>query len=108
MGNLQHLSRTLWVFPYVGARSYLVDARMNVTCLAAVCWRVDDKGICPALVVPQVPSDKLVRESPSGVAAAPLASKLLLRNLRVLNLGCQGKGGKPENVAGLRGQAHRQ
>ncbi|KFP10496.1 C2 domain-containing protein 2-like, partial [Egretta garzetta] len=50
-----------------------------------------------------VPSDKLVRESPSGVAAAPLASKLLLRNLRVLNLGCQGKGGVGEIrcVAGL-------
>ncbi|NWW88456.1 C2C2L protein, partial [Rhynochetos jubatus] len=43
-----------------------------------------------------VPSDKLSRESPSGVAAAPLASKLLLRNLRVLNLGCQGKGGAGE------------
>ncbi|NWI05288.1 C2C2L protein, partial [Tichodroma muraria] len=40
-----------------------------------------------------VPSNKLTRESPSGVAAAPLGSKLLLRNLRVLNLGCQGKGG---------------
>ncbi|NWI55126.1 C2C2L protein, partial [Calyptomena viridis] len=39
-----------------------------------------------------VPSNKLTRESPSGVAAAPLGSKLLLRNLRVLNLGCQGKG----------------
>ncbi|NXU18646.1 C2C2L protein, partial [Pardalotus punctatus] len=44
-----------------------------------------------------VPSSKLTRESPSGVAAAaPLASKLLLRNLRVLNLGCQGKGGVGE------------
>ncbi|NWR49344.1 C2C2L protein, partial [Regulus satrapa] len=40
-----------------------------------------------------VPSNKLARESLSGVAAAPLGSKLLLRNLRVLNLGCQGKGG---------------
>ncbi|XP_048184893.1 phospholipid transfer protein C2CD2L isoform X2 [Corvus hawaiiensis] len=43
-----------------------------------------------------VPSNKLTRESPSGVAAAPLGSKLLLRNLRVLNLGCQGKGGVGE------------
>ncbi|NXN89782.1 C2C2L protein, partial [Bombycilla garrulus] len=43
-----------------------------------------------------VPSNKLTRESPSGVAAAPLVSKLLLRNLRVLNLGCQGKGGVGE------------
>ncbi|XP_038017169.1 phospholipid transfer protein C2CD2L isoform X3 [Motacilla alba alba] len=40
-----------------------------------------------------VPSNKLTQESPSRVAAAPLGSKLLLRNLRVLNLGCQGKGG---------------
>ncbi|XP_014749024.1 PREDICTED: C2 domain-containing protein 2-like [Sturnus vulgaris] len=40
-----------------------------------------------------VPSNKLTRESPSGVAAAPLGSKLLLRNLRVMNLGCQGNGG---------------
>ncbi|NXY79365.1 C2C2L protein, partial [Glareola pratincola] len=43
-----------------------------------------------------VPSNKLTRESPSRVAAAPLGSKLLLRNLRVLNLGCQGKGGAGE------------
>lgn len=43
-----------------------------------------------------VPSNKLTRESPSGVAAVPLGSKLLLRNLRVLNLGCQGKGGVGE------------
>ncbi|KFQ60993.1 C2 domain-containing protein 2-like, partial [Pelecanus crispus] len=50
-----------------------------------------------------VPSNKLTRESPSGVAAAPLGSKLLLRNLRVLNLGCRGKGGAGEVrcVAGL-------
>ncbi|XP_065553063.1 phospholipid transfer protein C2CD2L isoform X2 [Lathamus discolor] len=41
-----------------------------------------------------VTSDKLTRESPSRVA--PLGSKLLLRNLRVLNLGCQGKGGLEE------------
>ncbi|KAM7030232.1 phospholipid transfer protein C2CD2L isoform 2-T2 [Acridotheres tristis] len=40
-----------------------------------------------------VPGNKLTRESPSGVAAAPLGSKLLLRNLRVMNLGCQGNGG---------------
>ncbi|NWY43593.1 C2C2L protein, partial [Sylvia atricapilla] len=46
--------------------------------------------------VSAVPSNKLTRESPSGVAAAPLGSKLLLRNLRVLNLGCQGKGGVGE------------
>lgn len=76
--------------------------------LAAVCWRVNDKGIGLALVIPQVPSNKLTRESPSGVAAAaPLGSKLLLRNLRVLNLGCQGKGGKRENIAHLQGQARR-
>ncbi|NWI92114.1 C2C2L protein, partial [Pitta sordida] len=43
-----------------------------------------------------VPSNKLTREPPSGIAAAPLGSKLLLRNLRVLNLGCQGKGGVGE------------
>ncbi|NXT54047.1 C2C2L protein, partial [Pluvianellus socialis] len=43
-----------------------------------------------------VSSAKLSRESPSGVAAAPLGSKLLLRNLRVLNLGCKGKGGVGE------------
>ncbi|NXL35898.1 C2C2L protein, partial [Glaucidium brasilianum] len=43
-----------------------------------------------------VSSNKLTRESPSRVAAAPLGSKLLLRNLRVLNLGCQGKGGMGE------------
>ncbi|NXA04817.1 C2C2L protein, partial [Sapayoa aenigma] len=43
-----------------------------------------------------VPSNKLTRESLSGVAAAPLGSKLLLRNLRVLNLGFQGKGGVGE------------
>ncbi|NXP83696.1 C2C2L protein, partial [Passerina amoena] len=40
-----------------------------------------------------VSHSKLTQESPSRVAAAPLGSKLLLRNLRVLNLGCQGKGG---------------
>ncbi|NWR67382.1 C2C2L protein, partial [Bucorvus abyssinicus] len=39
-----------------------------------------------------VPSNKLTRESPSRVAATPLGSKLLLRNLQVLNLVCQGKG----------------
>ncbi|NXQ62949.1 C2C2L protein, partial [Anthoscopus minutus] len=43
-----------------------------------------------------VPSSKLTRESLSGAAAAPPGSKLLLRNLRVLNLGCQGKGGAGE------------
>ncbi|KAM9655483.1 phospholipid transfer protein C2CD2L isoform 2-T5 [Morphnus guianensis] len=43
-----------------------------------------------------VPSNMLTRESPSGVAAAPLGSKLLLRNLRVLNLGCQEKEGVGE------------
>ncbi|NXB73622.1 C2C2L protein, partial [Donacobius atricapilla] len=43
-----------------------------------------------------VPSNKLTRDSPSRVAAAPLGSKLLLKNLRVLNLGCQGKGGVGE------------
>ncbi|XP_040471816.1 phospholipid transfer protein C2CD2L [Falco naumanni] len=43
-----------------------------------------------------VPSNKLPQESLSRVAAAPLGSKLLLRNLQVLNLGCQGKGGVGE------------
>ncbi|NXK88746.1 C2C2L protein, partial [Formicarius rufipectus] len=43
-----------------------------------------------------VPSNKLTREPLSGAAAAPVGSKLLLRNLRVLNLGCQGKGGVGE------------
>ncbi|XP_041269696.1 phospholipid transfer protein C2CD2L isoform X3 [Onychostruthus taczanowskii] len=44
----------------------------------------------------EVSSNKLTRESPAGVAVAPLGSKLLLRNLRVLNLGCQEKGGVGE------------
>ncbi|NXI34846.1 C2C2L protein, partial [Galbula dea] len=39
-----------------------------------------------------VPSNKLTQESSTGVAAAPLGSKLLLWNLQVLNLGCQGNG----------------
>ncbi|NXR63677.1 C2C2L protein, partial [Rhadina sibilatrix] len=43
-----------------------------------------------------VPSNKLTRESPSRVAVVPLSSKLLLRNLRVLNFSCQGKGGVGE------------
>ncbi|NWW47052.1 C2C2L protein, partial [Pedionomus torquatus] len=43
-----------------------------------------------------VPSNKLSRESQSGAATAPLGSRLLVRNLRVLNLGCQGKGGAGE------------
>ncbi|NXM75633.1 C2C2L protein, partial [Serilophus lunatus] len=44
-----------------------------------------------------VPSSKVTREAPPGAAAAAtLGSKLLLRNLRVLNLGCQGKGGDGE------------
>ncbi|NXP02571.1 C2C2L protein, partial [Thinocorus orbignyianus] len=43
-----------------------------------------------------VPGNKLSRESQSGAAAAPLGSRLLVRNLRVLNLGCQGKGGAAE------------
>ncbi|XP_067166421.1 phospholipid transfer protein C2CD2L isoform X2 [Apteryx mantelli] len=42
-----------------------------------------------------VSSDKVTREPPSSVAA-PLGSKLLLRNLQVLNLGCMGKGGVGE------------
>ncbi|NXD64323.1 C2C2L protein, partial [Eolophus roseicapillus] len=41
-----------------------------------------------------VTSDKLTRESLSRVA--PLGSQLLLRNLRVVNLGCQEKGGLEE------------
>lgn len=108
MGNLQRVLMALWVFPYVGVRSRLADARTNITRLAAVCWRANDKGVGLALVVPQVPGNKLTRESPSGAAAAaPLGSKLLLRNLRVLNLGCQGKGGKRANIADLRGRARR-
>ncbi|NXY49960.1 C2C2L protein, partial [Ceuthmochares aereus] len=43
-----------------------------------------------------VTSNKLTRESPSRAAAAPQGSKLLLRSFRVLNLGCQGKGGVGE------------
>ncbi|KAM6238198.1 phospholipid transfer protein C2CD2L isoform 2-T3 [Porphyrio hochstetteri] len=43
-----------------------------------------------------VPSDKSTSESPSRAAVAPSGSKLLLRNLRVLNLGCQEKGGVVE------------
>ncbi|NXC37529.1 C2C2L protein, partial [Penelope pileata] len=43
-----------------------------------------------------VPSSKSTQESPYGVVAAPLDSKLLLRNLRVLNLGSQGNGGVGE------------
>ncbi|NXI98821.1 C2C2L protein, partial [Psophia crepitans] len=40
-----------------------------------------------------VPSDRSARESPSRAVAAPPGPKLLLRNLRVLNLGRQEKGG---------------
>ncbi|KFQ36034.1 C2 domain-containing protein 2-like, partial [Merops nubicus] len=43
-----------------------------------------------------VPSNKLPRESMSGVVPAPPGPKLLLRNFRVLNLGCQGKGAAGE------------
>nr|XP_047919322.1 phospholipid transfer protein C2CD2L isoform X3 [Anser cygnoides] len=43
-----------------------------------------------------VSSSKLTRDSPSGVVAGPLGSKLLLRNLHVLNLGSQEKGGVEE------------
>ncbi|KAF4796444.1 C2 domain-containing protein 2-like protein [Turdus rufiventris] len=55
-----------------------------------------DVLVLPRLELPEVPSNKLTRESLSGVGAAPLGSKLLLRNLRVLNLGCQRKGGVGE------------
>lgn len=75
--------------------------------LAAVCWRVNDRGIGLTLVIPQAPINKLAQETPSGVAAAPVGSKLLVRNLRVLNLGCQGKGGECENMADAQGQACR-
>ncbi|KAJ7399593.1 C2 domain-containing protein 2-like protein [Pitangus sulphuratus] len=66
-----------------------------------VSWAFKDKPdldvlVLPRLQLPEVPSNKLTRESLSGVAAAPPGSKLLLRNLRVLNLGCQGKGGVGE------------
>ncbi|NXP70300.1 C2C2L protein, partial [Ramphastos sulfuratus] len=43
-----------------------------------------------------VPSNKLSEEPPAEIAAAPLGLQLLLRNIRVLNLGCQGKGGVGE------------
>ncbi|NXF89340.1 C2C2L protein, partial [Eubucco bourcierii] len=43
-----------------------------------------------------VPSDKLSEEPAAEIAAAPLGLQLLLRNLRVLNLGYQGKGGVGE------------
>ncbi|NWU99618.1 C2C2L protein, partial [Upupa epops] len=43
-----------------------------------------------------IPSNNLSRESLCGVAPVPLGSKLLLRNLRVLNLGCHGMGGVGE------------
>ncbi|XP_054251496.1 phospholipid transfer protein C2CD2L [Indicator indicator] len=43
-----------------------------------------------------IPSNKLIQEPSPGIAAVPLGSKLLLRNLRVLNLGCHGKGGAGE------------
>ncbi|XP_074833091.1 phospholipid transfer protein C2CD2L isoform X2 [Carettochelys insculpta] len=39
-----------------------------------------------------VPSDKPSQESPSNIVA-PTASKLLLRHIQVLNLGCEEKGG---------------
>uniref|UniRef100_A0A8C9F2X3 C2CD2 like n=2 Tax=Pavo cristatus TaxID=9049 RepID=A0A8C9F2X3_PAVCR len=39
------------------------------------------------LMIPQVSSSKVTQESPYSVVEAPLGSKLLLRNLRVLNLG---------------------
>ncbi|XP_010224007.1 PREDICTED: C2 domain-containing protein 2-like, partial [Tinamus guttatus] len=42
-----------------------------------------------------VPSEKVPQEGPCS-GAAPLGSKLLLRNLQVLNLGCTGKGGVGE------------
>ncbi|KAI1230664.1 hypothetical protein IHE44_0008539 [Lamprotornis superbus] len=63
-----------------------------------VSWTFKDRPdldflVLPRFELPEVPINKLTRESPSRVAAAPLGSKLLLRNLRVLNLGCQGKGG---------------
>ncbi|XP_075298659.1 phospholipid transfer protein C2CD2L isoform X2 [Opisthocomus hoazin] len=63
-----------------------------------VSWMFEDRpdlnlSVLPRLQLREVPSNKLTRESPSGVAAAPLGSKLVLRNLRVLNLGCQEKGG---------------
>ncbi|XP_021231511.1 phospholipid transfer protein C2CD2L isoform X2 [Numida meleagris] len=43
-----------------------------------------------------VSSSKVTQESPYSVVAAPLGSKLLLRNLRVLNLGSQKNGGVGE------------
>ncbi|XP_025896098.1 phospholipid transfer protein C2CD2L [Nothoprocta perdicaria] len=42
-----------------------------------------------------VPGTQVTREGPCG-GAAPLGSKLLLRNLQVLNLGCTGKAGVGE------------
>ncbi|XP_048824251.1 phospholipid transfer protein C2CD2L isoform X2 [Lagopus muta] len=43
-----------------------------------------------------VSSSKVTQESPYSVVEAPLGSKLLLRNLRVLNLGSQRSGGVGE------------
>ncbi|NXR09749.1 C2C2L protein, partial [Semnornis frantzii] len=43
-----------------------------------------------------VPNDKLSEEPPAEITAAPLGLQLLLRNIRVLNLGYQGKGGVGE------------
>lgn len=43
-----------------------------------------------------VSSSKVTQESPYSVVEAPLGSKLLLRNLRVLNLGSQRNGGVGE------------
>lgn len=53
-------------------------------------------------MIPQVSSSKVTQESPYSVVEAPLGSKLLLRNLRVLNLGSQRSGGKCENTAKLK------
>ncbi|XP_061870165.1 phospholipid transfer protein C2CD2L isoform X4 [Colius striatus] len=54
---------------------------------------VDTYRVTLAALQAQVPGNKSTRETPSGAVAAPRPCKLLLRNLRVLNLGCQGKGG---------------
>ncbi|XP_015153493.1 phospholipid transfer protein C2CD2L isoform X3 [Gallus gallus] len=55
-----------------------------------------DLSVLPRLQPCEVSSSKVTQESPYSVVEAPLGSKLLLRNLRVLNLGSQRNGGVGE------------
>ncbi|OXB81220.1 UNVERIFIED_CONTAM: hypothetical protein H355_014264 [Colinus virginianus] len=71
-----------------------------------VSWTFKDRpdlnlSVLPRLQPCEVSSSKVTQETPYGVVAAPQGSKLLLRNLRVLNLGSQRNGGKCENIANL-------